>query len=465
MSALLPALHAYALEERRRRAGLVNPKSQILTRMSVLPLLLLVLGGLPALADWPEFRGPRGDGHNSTPGDTNLVGLPLHWSETNNVAWKTEIPHTGWSTPVVLGGQVWLTTAPMDGHDFYAICVDADTGAIRFNEKVFHCDNPESLGEAVSMNCYATPSPVIEPGRVYVHFGSYGTACLDTGTGKVLWQRTDLPCRHFRGPASSLVSFENLLILTMDGVDFQYHVALDKRTGQTVWKTNRTAVWNDETSPGVPIMEGDRRKCFSTPLIVTAAGQPLMLSAGAKAAYGYDPRTGQELWKVHHDDFSSAPRPIFDGTRAFFITGGKLEELWAVKTGGQGDVTDTNVVWKSKTHIGRYASPLLVDGLLYVTADENYFTCFEPATGQVVWTDRVPGRASASPVYADGRIYLCSQRGTTTVLKPGRTFEILATNTLASGFMASPAISGKSFFLRTRTHLYRIATAAVSAQR
>jgi outer membrane protein assembly factor BamB len=432
--------------------------------MSALPLLLLVLGGLPALADWPEFRGPRGDGHNSTPGDTNLVGLPLHWSETNNVAWKTEIPHTGWSTPVVLGGQVWLTTAPMDGHDFYAICVDADTGAIRFNEKVFHCDNPEFLGEAVSMNCYATPSPVIEPGRVYVHFGSYGTACLDTGTGKVLWQRTDLPCRHFRGPASSLVNFENLLILTLDGVDFQYHVALDKRTGQTVWKTNRTAAWNDETSPGIPIMEGDRRKCFSTPFIATAAGQPLMLSAGAKAAYGYDPRTGQELWKVHYEDFSSAPRPIFDGTRAFFITGGKLEELWAVKIGGQGDVTDTHVVWKSRTHIGRYASPLLVDGLLYVTADENYFTCFEPATGQVVWTDRVPGRASASPVYADGRIYLCSQRGTTTVLKPGRTFEILATNTLASGFMASPAISGKSFFLRTRTHLYRIATAAVSAQ-
>ena len=433
--------------------------------LPLLSLLLLVLGGLPALADWPDYRGPWGNGYASAPGDTKPVGLPLNWSETNNVKWKTEIPLTGWSTPVVMGGQVWLTTAPMDGHDFYAICVDADTGAIRFNEKVFHCDNPESLGEAVSMNCYATPSPVIEPGRVYVHFGSYGTACLDTGTGKVLWQRTDLPCRHFRGPSSSLIIFENLLILTLDGVDFQYHVALDKRTGQTVWKTNRTAVWNDETSPGVPIMEGDRRKCFSTPFIATAAGQPLMLSAGAKAAYGYDPRTGQELWKVHYEDFSSAPRPIFDGTRAFFITGGKLEELWAVKTGGQGDVTDTHVVWKSKTHIGRYASPLLVDGLLYVTADENYFTCFEPATGQVVWTDRVPGRASASPVYADGRIYLCSQRGTTTVLKPGRTFEVLATNTLASGFMASPAISSKSFFLRTRTHLYRIATAAVSAQR
>jgi outer membrane protein assembly factor BamB len=426
------------------------------TLLPALALLSLLLGVLVARADWPEFRGPWSNGYASVPGDTKPLGLPLHWSETNNVKWKIEIPFTGWSTPVVMGGQVWLTTAPMDGHDFYAICVDAETGAIRFDEKVFHCENPESLGDAISMNSYATPSPVIEPGRVYVHFGSYGTACLDTGTGKVLWQRADLPCRHFRGPSSSPIMFENFLILTMDGVDLQYTVALDKLTGKTVWKTPRTAVWNDETSPGHPIREGDLRKAHSVPFIATFAGNPLMLSSGAKAAYAYDPRTGQELWKVHYDDYSTAPRPLFDGGLAFFITGGTLRELWVVKAGGQGDVTDTHVVWRSKAHIGRYASPLLIDGLLYVVADENYVTCFEPATGQVVWADRVPGRAAPSPVYADGRIYLCNQQGMTTVLKPGRTFEVLATNTLAGGFMASPAISGKSFFLRTRTHLYRV---------
>src|ERR1041384_3430843 len=190
--------------------------------LPVLPLVFLVLASFPAQADWPEFRGPQGDGHASIPGDTKPLGLPLHWSETNNVKWKIEIPNLGWSTPVVMGGQVWLTTATLEGHDFFAICVDADTGAIRVNEKLFHSDNPEPLGDAISMNCYATPSPVIEPGRVYVHFGSYGTASLDTGTGKVLWKRTDLPCRHFRGPSSSLVTFENLLILTMDGIDLQY---------------------------------------------------------------------------------------------------------------------------------------------------------------------------------------------------------------------------------------------------
>ena len=336
----------------------------------------------PERADWPEFRGPWGDGHVSAPGDTKPIGLPLHWSETNNVKWKTEIPYRGWSTPVVMGGQVWLTTATEDGHDFFAICVDAETGKIRFNEKVFHSDNPEPLGNGASMNCYATPSPVIEPGRVYVHFGSFGTACLDTSTGKVLWKRDDLRCRHYRGPSSSPVLFENLLILTFDGADLQYLAALDKKTGETVWKTNRSVAWNDENVPGQMAKDGDLRKAHSTPLIVTAAGKPQMLSAGAKAAYGYDPRTGRELWKVQYPDWSVAPRPLFDQGLAFFVTGLTKKELWAVKTDGQGDVTDTHVAWKLKTHVGKYASPLLVDGLIYTAADESFVTCLEAATGQ-----------------------------------------------------------------------------------
>jgi outer membrane protein assembly factor BamB len=276
-----------------------------------LVLVLLALGGMTARADWPDFRGPHGDGH--VPGsDTRPVGLPLHWSETNNLKWKTEIPYRGWSTPVVMGGQVWLTTATEDGHDFFAIGVDAETGKVRFNEKVFHSENPESLGNGASMNCYATPSPVIEPGRIYVHFGSFGTACLDSTTGKVIWKRDDLPCRHYRGPSSSPVLFENLLILTMDGADLQYHVALDKKTGKTVWKTDRSVVWADENVPGQMAKDGDLRKAHSTPLIVTTAGKTQMLSTGAKAAYGYDPRTGRELWKVQYPDWSVAPRPVFD---------------------------------------------------------------------------------------------------------------------------------------------------------
>ena len=172
--------------------------------MSLPPYLilgLLWLNGLPARADWPEYRGPWANGHAAAPGDPKLVGLPLTWSEQEQVKWKTPIPERGWSTPVILGKQVWLTTATEDGRNFFAICVDADTGQILFNEKLFHCDTPEVLGNSV--NCYASPSSVIEPGRVFVHFGSYGTACLDTKDFNVLWKRTDLPCRHFRGPGSS----------------------------------------------------------------------------------------------------------------------------------------------------------------------------------------------------------------------------------------------------------------------
>ncbi len=425
-------------------------------RSLCLTLAIAVAALSVARADWPEFRGPRGDGHASAPGAIGRLGLPLHWSEASNVRWKTEIPHRGWSSPVVWGGQVWVTTATVEGHDSFAIGLDAETGAILFNERVFHTDNPEPLGNGASMNCYATPSAAIEPGRVYVHFGSAGTACLDTRSGKVLWKRTDLPCRHYRGPSSSPVLFDKLVLLTMDGVDRQYHVALDRETGQTVWKTDRSVAWNDEDVPGQMARDGDLRKAHSTPLIVEAGGKLQMLSAGAKAAYGYDPRTGRELWRVQYADWSAAPRPVYGEGLAFFVTGLAKRELWAVRTDGAGDVTESHVAWKLGRKAGIYASPLLVDGLLYTAAEESFITCVEAATGQIVWTERVGGKYAASPVYADGRLYFFDQQGTTTVLKPGRAFEALASNTLANGFMASPAVSGKAFFLRTKTHLYRI---------
>lgn len=431
--------------------------------LSVLGLILLPLSVPSARADWPEFRGPWGDGHVSAPDDTKPIGLPLHWSDTENVKWKTEIPDRGWSTPVVMGGQVWLTTATLDGHDFFAICVDAETGQVRFNEKLFHSDSPEPLGNSV--NSYATPSPAIETGRVYIHFGSYGTACLDTTTRKVLWERRDLPCRHYRGPASSPIIFENLLILTMDGVDVQYLIALDKKTGQTIWKTNRSVAWNDEDSQDQMVKDGDRRKAHSTPLIVKVNGKQQMLTAGAKAAYAYDPLTGRELWRVRYDAWSAAPRPLYRQGLAYLITGfGGKTELWAVRVDGQGDVTDTQVAWKFDKMVAKTASPILVDGLLYMVSDDGMLTCLEAETGSQVWRERIGGNYAASPIYADGRLYFFNQQGKTTVLKPGRSFEAVATNTLASGFMASPAVAGKALFLRTKTHLNRIESAVSGGQ-
>ncbi len=438
-------------------------------RLASLVLGLLTVTLSTAWADWPEFRGPTGDGHVTADKGGQPLGLPLTWSEKENVRWKTEIPHIGWSTPVIMNGQVWLTTATQEGHDFYALCIDAKSGKILHNKLLFHCDQPEPLGNY--LNCYAAPSPTIEPGRVYVHFGNYGTACLDTATGDVVWERTDLPCRHYRGPSSSLVLFENLLILTMDGADLQYVVALDKRTGETVWKTDRDVEWNDQDVTGKGeaeakrLLDGDHRKAHSTPLIVNVDGSPLMLSCGAKALFAYDPRTGHERWRAYVDDFSVAPRPLYQDGIAYVVTGITHPELWAIQANAQGDLTESDsVLWRIKKGVPKTASPILVDGLIYMISDDGITHCIEIATGDPVWQKRIPGKFAASPIYADGRLYFCDQDGQTTILKPGREFETLATNTLDSGCMASPVADGKALILRTKTHLYRVETSSTGGE-
>jgi outer membrane protein assembly factor BamB len=403
-----------------------------------------------AAGDWPEFRGPQGDGLASNPGDPNPPGLPVHWSETENVVWKTPIPHAGWSTPVVSSGRIWITTATLKGHDFFVICVDAASGKILLNKQVFHAGAPEPLGNP--LNSYASPSAVVEPGRVYVSFGSYGTACLDTETFEVLWTRTDLPCRHLRGPGSSPILYENLLILTMDGVDVQYLVALDKATGQTIWKTDRTAEWNDLDDDGKPIMEGDLRKAYSTPLIIDADGKKQMITVGAKALYGYDPANGHELWKVRTPAYSGASRPVYGDGIAYMVSGFGKTELLAIRVDGSGDVTDTHVVWRINRSVPRTPSPVLVGDLLFTINDTGTVMCLEAATGKEVWKEFVRGNCAASLLYADGRIYAFNRDGKATVFKAARECEILATNRLDSGFMASAAVSGKALFLRLRLH-------------
>ena len=268
-----------------------------------------VAAGAVAVTSWPEFRGPSGNGVAEAPGAAGPSGPPLTWSETENVRWKTPIPHKGWSTPVILDRQIWLTTATPEGNDFFAICLDAESGEIIFNEPLFHAVNPEPLFSQV--NSYASPSPVIEPGRVYVHFGSYATACLDTAARKVVWKREGLPCRHYVGPGTSPVLFENLLILTFDGVDVQYLAALDKSSGRTVWKTDRGTVWHDLDENGIPKENGTLRKSFSTPLVIDAGGSPQLIAPGATATFAYDPRTGREIRKNHNDAHTPVARTVF----------------------------------------------------------------------------------------------------------------------------------------------------------
>ncbi len=388
---------------------------------------------------WPDYRGPLGDGH------AIATGLPLKWSETENVRWKTPIPGRGWSSPVILGGQIWLTTATPDGTKMSVICVDRETGKILLNRVLFETVEPDPIND---VNSYASPSAIVESGRVYVHFGMYGTACLDTKSFETVWQRRDIRCKHSVGPGASPVVFEDKLILTMDGVDTQYVIALDKTTGSTAWKTERSA------ELGVVGPEG--RKSFCTPLLVSSNSGTILVTPGARAFYGYDPRTGKEIWRVKHPGYSIGSRPVVADGVAYMNTGYDRSEVWAVRLGGQGDATSSNVIWKCQRGMPYKPSPLVIDRLLYLIGDDGMATCLDAKSGETVWKERLGGHFSASPLYAEGRIYCFSEDGKISVLKPGRKLEVIAESQLADGFMASAAVAGKAFYLRSKTHLYRI---------
>ncbi len=401
--------------------------------------LLLATATTIAGENWPQFRGPTGDGH------TGVTGLPLTWSETENVTWKTAVHGRGWSSPVVWGDQIWLTTATEDGKQLSAVCVDLATGKTVHDLPLFDVAEP---GEIHALNSHASPTPAIEAGRVYIHFGTYGTACLDTATGKPIWIRRDLLCDHFRGPGSSVFLYEGMVILHYDGIDVQFLVALDKTTGETVWKTNRSTEFGN--------IEGDLRKAYSTPIVIRAGGRTQLISPGAKAAMAYDPTTGKELWKICYGGFSNVSRPLFGHGLVFINTGFGSPQLWAVRPDGHGDVTDTHVVWKLRRGVPAKPTPLLIDDLLYMVDDKGVASCVEAKTGEIVWQERIGGQFSASPIYSEGRIYCFGHEPNAPVLAVGREFKILAENELDAGFMASPAIVSKAMILRTKTHLYRI---------
>jgi len=402
---------------------------------------LLFAATLPGLADgyWPELRGPERNGHSAA------ARLPLTWGETNHVAWKTRIHDLGWSSPVVWANQVWLTTATEDGRSLFAVCLDCDTGRIVHDVKVFDNEQPQHVA---SVNSYASPTSAIEAERVYVHYGTYGTACLDTRSGDALWTRRDLNCDHHEGPGSSLLLYQDRLFLNVDGRDVQYVVALDKATGKTAWKTNRSVDYGPVSI--------NCRKAFSTPILVEAAGRFQLFSPGAKAMMAYDPLTGEELWKARYNGWSVVPRPIFGHGLLYVITDYERPELWAVSPDGRGDVTETRVAWKVTKDMPATASLLLVGDLLYLVNDQGFALCLEAETGNVVWRERLKGKHSASPIFGAGRLYFFSEKNLTTVLEPGREFKVLAENQLDDRVMATPAVVGDALLLRTKTHLYRL---------
>ncbi len=394
----------------------------------------------PALAgdSWLEFRGPTGQGI------TDSKGVPETWNETDNVRWKAAIPGKGWSSPVVLGNQVWMTTALDDGHSLHAVCVDYKTGNVTHDVEVFKVDHPPRLNPK---NSHASPTPVLEPGRVYVYFGTNGCACLNTDTAEILWTNRELKHDHSVGPGSSPILYGNLLIVNCDGMDVQFVVALDKRTGHIVWKTNRS---------GKPDNDENRRKAFCTPLVIDVDGEKQLISPGAGQVAAYSPTSGDEIWKVRFDGYSNVPRPVFAEGLLFIGTGYDRAQLWAVRPGGKGDLTSTNVAWKLTRDCPLEPSAIYDGSRLYIVSDNGVATCLDPKTGKEHWRKRLGGDFAASPILAEGRIYFFSENGDTTVIRPADSYEQLAVNHIDGRIMASPAVIGRSFVLRTDTSLYRI---------
>ena len=411
---------------------------------------------------WNQFRGPNGDGKSLA------KNLPVEFSETKNVRWKTPIHSKGWSSPVVWGNQIWLTTGREDGSELFAICVDLESGEIIHDIKVFDVADPQK--EYGGHNSHTTPTPVVEDGRVYVHFGTYGTACLDTKSGKKLWERRDLNCDHRVRPASSPIIDGDSLFLHFDGVDAQFVVALDKETGKTLWVRNRE-VESDFAATlragGVTDVDkvmkekpNDHRKSYATPTIIEYQGHRQLISPAAEVTFSYDPKTGEELWRVRHEGWgwNAACRPIFEHGLVYFTTGFS-KHLLAVRPSGTGDVTETHVAWSARRSTPSIPSSLIVDDLLFMVSDQGFASCLEAKTGREVWRERLGARGNhwPSPLYANGKIYFSGEKGIVSVIAAERDFKLLAENRFEAGFIASPAIAGDAIILRSLTHLYCVA--------
>ena len=388
---------------------------------------------------WPEYRGPRRSG---VAGD---VELPLAWSEEHNLRWKTAIPGRGWSTPVAGEGKLWLTTADEEGHHLSALALDLESGEVLLEREVFAVPEPQ---ERNALNSYASPSAVLGPGRVYLHYGAHGTAGLDAATGETLWERRDLDCDHLEGPGSSPVLLEGRLVFHMDGADQQYVVALDPDTGETLWQVPR----DFDYEPLIP----DFRKAYSTPLPLGEDSGALLFCSAAQVCMAYERGDGSERWRVHHPGFSMSSRPISDGARVYVNTGFMKPSLLAIRLGGEGDVSESHVEWTYKKNVPTMSSPVLGDGRLYFVDDGGIATCLDLAEGKDVWRERLGGQFIASPILAAGRIYFFDREGKGTILSASDSYEVLAVNELDEGCMASPIAVGEALIVRTSGHVYCI---------
>ncbi|MBN9122460.1 MAG: PQQ-binding-like beta-propeller repeat protein [Planctomycetes bacterium] len=389
-------------------------------------------------ADWYQFRGPDGQGHSD-------AKLATEWGPGKNVTWRKELPGLGWSSPVVAGGKVYLTTAVPDGggQSLRVLCLDARTGSIVWNVEVFKQD--AAAAKIHKKNSHASATPVVEDGNVYVHFGHMGTACLKAADGSKVWATQELKYNPVHGNGGSPVIAGRNLVFSIDGTDKQMAVALDKTNGKVAWTTPR----NNTT--------GANPFSFTTPLLINVKGQEQLISPGSGVVMSLDPKSGKEIWRATYDKgYSVVPRPVYANGLVYVCSGYNSPTLLAIRPDGTGDVTKTHVAFTLKKNVPHNPSPLVVGNALYLVSDAGVLSCLDAKTGTERWTERVEKAYSSSPMYANGLIYLLSEDGTTTVFKPGDSYDEVAKNKLGEKTQASFAVDGDALLLRTEKALYRI---------
>lgn len=414
----------------------------------LISLLVFLVSCSSEKENWTHFRGSNQNGYSES------KTAPTTWSETENVVWKAAIEGRAWSSPVVFDDQIWLSSASREGDRLFAVCVDFNSGEIIKEIDLFQPVEPERIH---STNSYATPTPCIEKGRVYFHFGTFGIACVDTKTLEVLWKRDNLNCKHMQGPASSPILYKDLLILHLEGTDVQFITALDKRTGESVWTTFRPEEKYEDVEPVY-------RKSYQTPLVINVDGQDQLISNGALFCMAYDPVTGKEIWRIYYGEDSSIAVPLYYNGIVYVNSGWVVSQgkpfwsrLYAVDPTGTGDVTETHVKWMNEEYIPQTSTPVIVDGLLYAVTERGMLSCRDAKSGELVWTEKLKGHFDIAMIYAAGNIYFMDAKGTTYVIKPGKEYNLISINKIAGATKATPAILRGSIMLRTEKHLYRIA--------
>lgn len=390
-------------------------------------------------ASWRQLHG-RSQGHA-----VGMGALPTEWSENKNVAWKIPVPGDGWSSPIVDGNEIWLTTAIDTERSLRAVCIDADSGQVRLNVEVF---NPKELLVKHDRNGHATPTPVLDDEHVYVHFGSYGTAALKRSNGAIVWTNQNTRINHQWGPGSSPVLLDDMVVFNCDGMQQRYVIALDKTNGKQRWKTSRS----EEITKG-----GFFRKAFSTPSIVEVNGKTVLLSGGANQVTTFDPATGKEGWSVKYYGYAGVTRPVIADGRAFVTSGYGDGTLMAIQLSDSDDKKSGELIWKTNKAVPIIPSPVVVGSELFMVNDTGVLACLDAATGKVHWRERLTGNFAASITFGDGKLFVHNDKGLTTVFEPSAiAFRKLASNQLDSNIQASPALVAGTIYIRTKTSLYRI---------